>query len=70
MDLRPEWTGEAIKLMHIYHIKQKDLCRRLFYSQTYVSKVLSGTIESAGSKDIFINEINKIIAERKENQDT
>ena len=37
-----QWTGELVGKMHIYHIKKKELAKRIGVTPEYVSKVLCG----------------------------
>lgn len=40
--MRPEWTKNAVGMMHQYGVKQIDLARRLNVTQNYIYMILNG----------------------------
>ncbi len=64
MNNKPDWTGEACKLMHIHDIKAADVTELLNWSTPYFSDVINGKKTPAGAEEKVMGAINAIIAER------
>ena len=62
---RSQWTGEAVKLMHLYRISQTQLADKLEVSREYVCRVLNGTECSKDAESRFMTALDEIIAEQE-----
>ena len=58
------WMGEAVKLMHLNHIRYKDLAAQLGVSLGYVTMVLNGKRSPAGAEEKFMAALYYLIARR------
>ena len=61
---RPEWTGDAVKLMHIYGITRKEVADELGVTNAYITMVLNGRQVKDKTKDRITSALLKIIANK------
>lgn len=62
--MRPEWTGNACKVMHINGIGKGEIADKLGWTTPYFSDVINGKKTPAGAEERVMGAINAIIAER------
>lgn len=62
--MKPRWTGDAVKKMHINDITQKDLAEEMGVTQAMVSMILSGYRDTPQMKEKFLTALDRIIAKR------
>ena len=60
-----EWTGEIVKKMHLYGIKQGELAKTMGCSREIVCKTLSGKFQMKNGKQRFLQAIDAILSDRK-----
>ena len=61
---RPEWTGDAVKLMHIYGITRKEVADELGVTNAYITMVLNGRQVKDTTRDRIKSALLKIIANK------
>lgn len=61
---RPEWTGEVVRLMHLYAISQKELAEVCHYSNAYVGMILNGVRETHTGRRMIENALVKLLEVR------
>lgn len=61
---RPEWTGDAVKLMHLYGITRKEVADELGVTNAYITMVLNGRQVKDKTKDRINSALLKIIANK------
>ena len=61
---KPDWTGDACKLMHIHDIKAAEVTEVLNWSTPYFSDVINGKKTPAGAEEKVMTAINEIIVIR------
>lgn len=61
---RPEWTGDAVKVMHLYGISRKDVADELGVTNAYISLVLNGREVKPKTKDRIEKAIYKLAVAR------
>ena len=59
-----KWIAEAVGLMHVNHITQKQLGEKLGYSREYTTRVLNGRDAPPNIESRVIAAIEEIISER------
>ena len=59
--MRPKWTGEVIKKMHVKGISQRDLAKEMGVSPQYVCMVLSGARPTPGSKAKLLEALDRLM---------
>ena len=57
----PKWTGDVVRLMHIYGITSGELAKHLGCSKTWVSKVLNGKAKPAGAREEFKGAVEELV---------
>ena len=63
---KPEkWTGDVVKKMHLYSIKQQEIAEKVGCSREIVCKTLSGKFHMKDGKERFNAAIDSILADRK-----
>ena len=40
--MKPLWTGDIVKLKHVYEVSNKELADECGYEESYISAILSG----------------------------
>lgn len=61
-----KWTGDIVKKMHLYDIKQSEIAEKIGCSREIVCKTLRGKHSMSNGKERFTSAINAIIADRKQ----
>ncbi len=64
MTIREEWTGDAVKKMHIYGISQHELAEEADVSREMVNKILNGKAQTKKSKERIESALERIVAKR------
>ena len=59
--MRPKWTGEVIKKMHVKGISQRALAAEMGCTPQYVCMVLSGARQSPGSKAKLLEALERLM---------
>ena len=59
------WIGNAVGLMHLHKITQKDIASYLGVTNEYVSMILNGKKNPKNIEERFFNAINAIIQSKK-----
>lgn len=62
--MRPEWTGEVVKLMHLYGISQKELAEVCHYSNAYVGMILNGVRETPRGRQMIESSLKVMMEAR------
>lgn len=60
--MRPKWTGDAKKIMHIYEITEGDLAKQMGVTRQWISFILNGRCEPQGVKKrvmVALDELTK-----------
>ena len=60
-----KWTGEAVKLMHLNRITQRDVAEKMGLSRERVCKILNGDGCTETAKSRIMNAIFEIIESKK-----
>lgn len=55
-----QWTGEAVRKMHLKRISRKQLAEHLGVTPEYVSMVLNGHREPENAEDVFLRAIDEL----------
>lgn len=63
-NMRPEWTGEIVKKMHIYNVTNRDLAEHIGISETYLCSVLNGKRNNKRAEHDFNTALDELIAQR------
>lgn len=64
--MRPRWTGNVVKVMHVEAITQREVAAEMGVSVTYLSMLLNGARTTPGSKERVTQAVNNIRQRRKE----
>lgn len=59
------WIANAVGLMHINHITQKEVAAQLGVTNDYVSMILTGKKSPKGAEKRINTAINDIISDRQ-----
>ena len=62
------WIAEAIGLMHINKITQKDLAKHLGYTEQYISMIFNGKKTPEGAKEKIMPAIKQLAESRCEGE--
>lgn len=65
MNFPEKWTGDVVKKMHLYDIRQSEIAKKIGVSREIVCKTLKGKHHMKNGKERFASAINSILAERK-----
>ncbi len=64
--MRPAWTGEIVRKMHLYNITQTDLAFEMgFRNKSYISMILNGKRTPPNCKERMIAALDKLILTKK-----
>lgn len=58
-----KWTGEVIATLHLNRIKQKELAKKIGWTQQYLCLVLNGKVQPAGAEEKVVSAINELLNE-------
>ena len=61
---RPEWTGDIVKLMHLYGVTRKEVADELGVTNAYITMVLNGRQVKDKTKDRINSAVVKIISNK------
>lgn len=64
--MRPRWTGNIVKVMHVEEITQREVAAEMGISTTYLSMLLNGARTTPDSKARVTQAVNDIRQRRKE----
>lgn len=64
--MNAQWTGDVVGKMHVYSLTNKDLARKMGYSDAYVCKLLNGKREPKDAEAKVRAALDDFIAERNE----
>ena len=59
-----KWTGDVVAALHINGITQAELARKMGVTVPYISMLLNGKKNAAGSEERMMEAIREIRAER------
>lgn len=64
----PEWTGEAMKRMHLARISVKELAAEIGWHEKYLSVVINGHRTPNGAEDAVMGALDRIMERRKRHE--
>ncbi len=60
--MKPKWTGEVVKRMHIHGITQRQLAKELGVTPAYVCMILGGAADTPETKKKVLAALDGLIA--------
>ena len=63
--MKDEWTGDAVKLMHINGISALDLAEKIGWNPKYLSAVLNCKRKPKGAEGVVMSAVSELVYENK-----
>lgn len=62
--IRPEWTADAVRALHLYAINLKDVAEEMGVTKSYISLVMNGGNVSDTQKQKILETIDFLINQK------